>query len=145
MKQYGVEINPDWVIHGSFGEEAGYRGFMQMYNNNNLPEFLFTVTYPVALGVYAAVQEVGLKIPDDIDIMCFGNSDVNRFISPSLSCVNQPTEMLGKKAVEVTLDHIRNIDSFVPKHIEIPTELLLRETCSAKGMILFSKAGLTGS
>ncbi|HUX93373.1 MAG TPA: LacI family DNA-binding transcriptional regulator [Ignavibacteriaceae bacterium] len=139
MKQYGLDINPDWVIHGSFGEEAGYRGFMQMYNNNNLPEFIFTVTYPVALGVYAAVQEVGLKIPDDIDIMCFGNSDVNRFISPSLSCVNQPTELLGKKAVEVTLEHIKNIDSFEPQHIEIPTELLLRETCSGKGKISFFK------
>jgi len=130
MKAHGLSINPEWVIYGGFGEEAGYRGFMKLLNSGNMPEFIFAVTYPVALGVYAAVEEAGLKIPDDIDIMCFGNSDVNRFISPSLSCVNQPTDKLGKTAVEMTLDHIKNIDVFEPQHIEIPTELILRQTCS---------------
>ncbi|MHB1688366.1 MAG: LacI family DNA-binding transcriptional regulator [Ignavibacteriaceae bacterium] len=144
MRKYDLPVNSDWVIYGGFGEEAGYRGFMKMYNNNNLPEFIFAVTYPVALGVYAAVQEVGLKIPDDVDIMCFGNSDVNRFISPSLSCVDQPTEKLGKTAVELTLDQIKNIDSFEPRHIEIPTELLLRETCSDKGNHPFLKTASSG-
>ncbi len=139
MKQYNIPINSDWVIYGGFGEEAGYRGFMKLYNSNNLPEFIFAVTYPVALGVYAAVEEVGLKIPDDIDIMCFGNSDVNRFISPSLSCVNQPTEQLGKTAVELILDQIKNIDTFEPQHIEIPTGLLLRETCTNRGNNPFRK------
>ncbi len=130
MKMHDLSINPDWVVYGGFGEEAGYRGFMKLLNSGNMPEFIFAVTYPVALGVYAAVEEAGLKIPDDIDIMCFGNSDVNRFISPSLSCVNQPTDKLGKTAVELTLDHIKNIDTFEPQHIEIPTELILRQTCS---------------
>ncbi|MCL5031414.1 MAG: LacI family transcriptional regulator [Bacteroidetes bacterium] len=130
MKKYGLPINRDWVIYGGFGEDAGYNGFMNLYKSGNLPEFIFAVTYPVALGVYAAVDELGLKIPGDIDIMCFGNSDVNRFISPSLSCVNQPTEKLGNIAVEMTLNQIKNIDSFEPQHIEVPTELILRETCS---------------
>ncbi len=130
MKMHDLPINPDWVIYGGFDEEAGYRGFMKLFNSGNMPEFIFAVTYPVALGVYAAVEESGLKIPDDIDIMCFGNSDVNRFISPSLSCVNQPTDKLGKAAVELTIDHIKNIDTFEPQQIEIPTELILRQTCS---------------
>ncbi len=133
MKKYGITINREWVIYGGFGEEAGYNGFMKMFRNNNLPEFIFTVTYPVALGVYAAVKEVGLKIPNDIDIMCFGNSDINRFIIPSLSCVAQPTEKIGRTAVELTIEQIKNIDTFQPQHIEIPTSILLRETCSGNG------------
>ncbi len=140
MKQYGLPINPDWVIYGGFGEEAGYRGLMKLVKSGNMPDFIFAVTYPVALGVYAAVEEAGLRIPDDIDIMCFGNSDVNRFISPSLSCVNQPTEKLGRTAVELTLDHIKNIDSYEPQRIEIPTELILRETCSVNAKHTFNKA-----
>ena len=132
MKQYGLPINKDWVINGGFGEEFGYSGFMKLYKGNNLPEFIFTVTYPVALGVYAAIEELGLKIPGDIDIMCFGNSDINRFISPSLSCVNQPTDKLGKASVELIIDQIKNIESFEPQHIVVPTELILRQTCSKK-------------
>ena len=134
MKKYNIPINREWVIYGGFGEEAGYNGFMKMFKNNNLPEFIFTVTYPVALGVYAAVQEVGLKIPEDIDIMCFGNSDINNFITPSLSCVDQPAEKLGRTAVELTIEQIKNLETFQPQIIEMPTSLLLRETCTKKGI-----------
>jgi LacI family transcriptional regulator, galactose operon repressor len=131
MKKYNVNINPDWVIYGGFGEEDGYKAFMKLYNSNNLPEFIFAVTYPVALGIYAAVEEVGLKIPDNIDIMCFGSSDINNFLSPSLSCVEQPTDELGKLAVKLILEIIRNPSDFVPKHIQIPTGLTIRETAIA--------------
>ncbi len=130
MKKYGLEINPDWVVYGGFGEEDGYNGFMKFFKSGKIPEFIFTVTYPVALGVYAAVDELGLKIPDDIDIICFGNSDINRFIKPSLSCVEQPTEILGRTSVEMIINHIKNFEEFEPKDVQIPTEIILRETCS---------------
>ncbi len=132
MKKYDISINPDLVVYGGFGEEDGYNGFMKLYNSKNLPEFIFAVTYPVALGVYAAVAEMGLKIPDDVDIMCFGNSDVNRFLSPPLSCVNQPTDELGIKSVQLILENIRSPLDFIPKHIEIPTEIIIRETAKIK-------------
>ncbi len=129
MKQYGVPIDPELVIYGGFGESYGYEGFMKLYHKGKLPEFIFTVTYPVALGVYAAVAEVGMKIPDDIDIICFGNSNISRFIKPEMSFVNQQTELIGKTAIELVLEHIRDSDEFKPKHVQIPTELVLRETC----------------
>lgn len=128
LRKYNMPLNPDWVIHGGFGEEDGYNGFMKLYRSGNLPEFIFTVTFPVALGVYSAVQELGLKIPDDIDIMCFGNSDVNRFLSPALSCVNQPTEPIGRKAVELILENIKNPNDIIIRNIEIPTNLIIRDT-----------------
>lgn len=132
MEKYGVKINPKWVVFGGFGEENGNNGFKKIYESGELPEFVFAATYPVALGVYAAVAEVGLKIPDDIDIICFGNSEVNRFIKPSLSYVNQSTEQLGRTSVELIIDHIKNYENYIPKHIEIPTELIIQETCIAK-------------
>ena len=138
MKKNNIPINPDWVIYGGFGEEDGYKGFMKLYNSHNLPEFIFAVTFPVALGVYSAVAELGLKIPDDIDIMCFGGSDINKFLTPSLSCIDQPTEELGRKSVETILEIIKSPIDFVPKHIEVPTGLIIRET--AKGPIKIIKS-----
>ncbi len=129
MKKHGIPINNDWIIHGGFGKDDGYRGFMQLHHSGNLPEFVFAVTYPVALGVYEAAKDLGLRVPDDIDVICFGDSDTNRFITPSLSCVLQPTHELGTKAVQMILDMIRNPDEVQEQHIEIPTELILRETC----------------
>jgi LacI family transcriptional regulator len=132
MKQYGLPINPDWIIFGGFGEDYGYSGFMRLYRSGNMPEFIFAVTYPVALGVYTAAAEVGMKIPNDIDLICFGNSSVSRFIKPELSYVNQPTDELGKTAVELVLAHIKEFEDYRPRRIQIPTTLVLRETCINK-------------
>ncbi len=129
MKKYNVEINNDWVLEGGFGENYGYDYFMKLYNQKNLPDLLFTVTYPVALGVYMAANEVGLKIPDDIDVICFGNAKIQKFLSPPLSCVDQPTSLISKNAMEILFENVNNKDSFIPKQTVIDTELIIRGTC----------------
>lgn len=129
MKKHGLEVDPDWVIHGGFGEDDGYQGFMKLYKSGRMPEFIFAVTYPVALGVYAAAAEVGVKIPDELDIICFGSASINKFLKPALSYVDQPTATLGKAAVDLIIEHIAETDEYPPKHIEVPTELVIRDTC----------------
>ena len=83
MIDAGIEINKDWILEGGFGEKNGYDSFMKLYHEHNLPDFIFAVTYPVALGIYMAAKEVGLEFPDDIDVICFGNSQVQSFLSPA--------------------------------------------------------------
>ena len=129
MSDHGLEINYDWIVEGDFGEKSGYDSFMKLYHEKNLPDLILAVTYPVAIGIYMAAQEVGMKIPDDIDLICFGNSQVQNFLSPPLSCVNQPTEQLAVKSMELLLDNIDNTDYFQNKNIIIDTDLILRGTC----------------
>ena len=135
MEKYDLDINPDWVVFGGFSEKDGYEGFKKIYNSGSIPEFIFAVTYPVALGIYTAAAELKLRIPEDIDIICFGNNTTSRFISPALSCVDQPADKLGRRAVEVILEDIGSNDRTRPRHIEVPTKLIIRETCSAKNKI----------
>lgn len=129
MKHHGLKVNPDWVIEGDFGEKSGYDSFMKLYRDKNLPDFILAVTYPTAIGVYTAAQEVGLKIPNDIDLICFGNSEVQNFLSPPLSCVNQPTDELAARSMDLLIENINNIDSHTCKNIVIDTDLILRGTC----------------
>jgi LacI family transcriptional regulator len=129
MNEHGLEINNEWIIEGDFGERSGYESFMKLYHKNNLPDLILAVTYPVALGIYLAAKEVGLKIPDDIDVICFGNSPVQNFLSPPLSCINQPTDTLATKSLEVLLENISDAENYSPKQIVIETELILRGTC----------------
>lgn len=130
MNKYNVPINPEWVIHGGFGERYGYESFMDLYKKNNLPDLIFTVTYPVALGVYMAAREVNLRIPEDIDVICFGNAKVQNFLSPPLSCVNQPTDQLAEKAMDILMEKIDKPDISENKNIQISTDLILRGTCT---------------
>ncbi len=136
LKSNNIPLNPDWIFKGGFGEKYGYNSFMELYRENNLPEIIFTVTYPVALGIYKAVNELGLKIPEDIDLICFGDSNVQKYLSPPLSCVNQPTRLIAENAMEIILSHINKSSSEEKKSVKIPTELLLRGTCIKKNKIV---------
>ncbi|MGA9406768.1 MAG: LacI family DNA-binding transcriptional regulator [Bacteroidota bacterium] len=130
LKSHNIPIRQEWIVPGGFGTKDGYDGFMQLYDKGTLPEFIFAATYPVALGVYEAAKKLALKIPDDIDIMCFGDSDMSHLLSPALSCVNQPTRELGITAVRTILDVIKSHEKQKERHIVIPASLTLRETCN---------------
>lgn len=129
MKKYKTPINSKWVLNGGFDVQFGYDSFMKLYNENNLPELIFTVAYPVALGIYRATNELGLKIPDDIDIICFGDAEEQKYLSPPLSCIKQPTDLISKNAMEIMLNKLENSEDDDMKSIEIGTELILRGTC----------------
>jgi len=132
LKYHEITVNPKWVIFGGFSEDYGYNGLMKLYKNRELPEFIFAVTYPVALGIYDAAAELGMKIPGDIDVICFGTSSVSRFIKPEISFVQQPTDLLGKTAVELVLEQIRKGEDRMDQRIQLPTELILHDTCVVK-------------
>ena len=135
LKDHGIPINPEWIVHGGYGKDDGYEGLVQLHKKGKVPEFIFAATYPIALGIYEAAKVLGLNIPDDIDLICFGDSDMNHLISPSLSCISQPTRELGTKAVQMILEIIKHPDEIPERHVEIPTELILRDTCSGKKLI----------
>jgi LacI family transcriptional regulator len=130
LKNHGLPVRQEWIVPGGFGKNDGYEGFMRLYKTGDMPEFIFAATYPVALGIYEAVKKLKLKMPDDIDIMCFGDSDTSHLLSPALSCVNQPTRELGTTAVQTILEIINSHDKHMEQHLVIPTELTLRETCT---------------
>jgi LacI family transcriptional regulator len=132
LKEYRIELNNDWIIEGGFSEKDGKDGFQHLYQSGNLPEMIFTVTYPVALGVISEANGVGMEIPDQLDIICFGGSDYNKYVSPSITCAEQPAEELGKKATQFLLDKIIEPGRHAGKHLILPSKLFLGDTCKSR-------------
>ena len=130
MQHHGIPVNSDWVLEGGFGEDFGYDAFMRLHKARNLPDLLFTVTYPVAVGVYTAAREVGVRIPQDLDLICFGNAKMQDFLSPRLSCVDQNTTAISKSTMDLLFETILQHDETAPRTITIPTDIVLRETCT---------------
>lgn len=132
MKDNDLEIRESWIVKSGFAEEDGYKGFMKLFRSGELPEVIFAVTYPVALGVILAAQEAGISIPDDIQVLSFGGSIYNRFVAPSISYIDQPSEDIGRKATELLLHEIKNPEIREEQHIIIPTDLVICDTCKDK-------------
>ena len=132
MKDNNLKVPEHWVVETGFAEGDGYKGFMKLFRSGDLPEVIFTVTYPVALGVILAAQEAGISIPGDLQIVSFGGSIYNRFVAPSISYIDQPSEEIGKKATELLLYEIKNPEMHEERHIVIPTKLVFCDTCQKK-------------
>jgi LacI family transcriptional regulator, galactose operon repressor len=124
MNKYDLPINEDWVVEGGFGEVDGYNGFIKIYESGSLPDALLAVTYPVALGIYEAAVELGIKIPQDIKVTCFGNNTYKRSLPSIFSFVDQPTEDLGREAVNLILNLINNPEQDFDRSIELKTQLI---------------------
>lgn len=58
----------------------------------------------VAMGVYQALAHAGLRIPDDVSVISFDDSDLAGWLDPGLTSIALPHEALGRTAVELLLD-----------------------------------------
>ena len=58
----------------------------------------------IAFGAYQAVQDAGLRIPQDISMVAFDDSDLASWLRPQLTSVALPHFELGRRAVELLLD-----------------------------------------
>ncbi|RPH33601.1 LacI family transcriptional regulator [bacterium] len=141
MKAHGLPVEKRWVVPGGFSKETGYDAVLKLHAERQLPELIFAMTYPVALGVYEAAKELGLSIPEDVDVISFGDSDVSRVISPALSCVRQPSHELGTKGVEMMLNILAHPESAQEQHLVLPADFIVRETCTGKNVITATGRG----
>ena len=131
IKKHKLSLPDEWIIEGGFSENSGYKNMIRLFKTGNMPEVIFTVTYPVAMGVILAAEELGISVPEDLNIFCFGGSNYNHFIKPSLSFVEQPVEEIAKTAVDLVIDEINEVKN-KPKNIKIPTNVVLCDTCLTK-------------
>ncbi len=128
MEKFGLEISKAWFLKGGYGEMDGYRGFMNIFKSGSIPEVVFAVTFPVALGVLLAAEEIGLSVPDDFDILCFGGSGYNRFMKPSITYIQQPVNELGHTATALLINEIQSGETG-NQNIKLPAELVICDTC----------------
>ena len=73
----------------------------------DLPTAMIAINDRVAMGIYQAVHAAGLRIPDDLSVLSFDNSDLAWWLSPELTSVGIPYFEMGRRAVECLLTGTR--------------------------------------
>jgi len=124
LAENGIEVNPDLIVEGGFGEDSGYKGFKELIKRGVSFDSLFTVTFPVGLGSYMAMREINPDYIDKYKMLAFGDSGVRGIIPYPHYYVDQPGITIGKKAAELLLNEIYG--KIKPEnHIEyVPTRFL---------------------
>lgn len=82
-----------------------------LLNMEDRPDAIFTASDRLTTSCMFTIKKMGLKIPDDIAIAGFTNSDVTELFDPPLTVVRQPAFQIGQIATEIL---IRTIESKYP-------------------------------
>ncbi len=120
LRENGIEVDPDLIVEGGFGEDSGYKGFMELMSRNVTFDSLFTVTFPVGLGTYIAMREINPEFINKYKMLAFGDSGIRGIIPYPHYYVDQSGITIGKKVAELLLKEINgsikpdNITEYVP-------------------------------
>lgn len=129
LEKNGIKANSEMIVRGGMNEEDGAAAFGKLLESGWDPEAIFTVNDPVAIGIYEEAKRRGLKIPEDIALVGFGNNRLSSYLSPTLTTVTQSPYELGKAAANMLLSRIENPEIEVSSRVEvIETELVIRQS-----------------
>jgi DNA-binding LacI/PurR family transcriptional regulator len=79
----------------------GYEPMNRMLLQKKRPTAVFFLNFFMSIGAMRAIKDHGLKVPDDISLMCIDDEPVGRYMTPPMTVVAQPLREIGQKAVEV--------------------------------------------
>ncbi|MEU8248834.1 substrate-binding domain-containing protein [Nonomuraea sp. NPDC048916] len=125
MEAEGVPVLPDHVRTGHFRYHDGVEGGAALLDLPQAPTAIFAGSDETALGVIEAARARGLRIPEDLSVAGFDDTQIARMASPPLTTVRQPLREMGRVALRTALRLAagEQIDSH---HVELATELVVR-------------------
>ena len=128
LEDHGIEFRSDLIIRGEFEREIAYRE-MKAFLTNGHPVFdaIFAGDDDSAIGVMKALQEAGYGIPNDISVVGFDDLHLSAFLTPPLTTVGSPTELVGCIAAQHLFDCLAGKD--VDQITLLPTNLVIRRSC----------------
>jgi LacI family transcriptional regulator len=121
----GLRVDPALVVQGDFTRESGKTEAAKLFAAR--PTAIFASNDEMAAGVIDAARLAGIAIPEQISIVGYDDAAVASRIKPRLTTVRQPLEAMGKAAVQLLADTLRNPRKPVA-HTVVPFEIIERES-----------------
>ncbi len=132
LETYNIEYNPSLVYTcNDVSFEEGFNFAQELINSQKNVDGLFAVSDLVAIGAIAKLNELKIKIPEQISVIGFSNWFMSSAITPSLTTIDQPGYEMGKKAFKRLFKEMTKIKKKQPfkyKTIELPISLVVRNS-----------------
>jgi DNA-binding LacI/PurR family transcriptional regulator len=127
MNEHGIPINEAYIKPGMYDLESGLRGMRQLLELGEPPTAVFCSNDETALGAMKAVTEKGLQVPADISIIGFDDTVFSAFITPALTTVRRPIELIAREGAMRLIKGIeqKQLDT---ESVYLKTELMVRQS-----------------
>jgi DNA-binding LacI/PurR family transcriptional regulator len=126
----GWKAKPDQVVFGEYSLEWGKEWAIRMSGRKALQGAVLAANDKIACGIMDGAEDAGIKIPDQLRVVGFNDSQISRLVRPKLSTVALPMADMGAMAVRMLVRRIENRSAEV-HCTKLPTKLIVRESSTA--------------
>jgi LacI family transcriptional regulator len=127
MEGAGTRIGKGYVRIGQFRYEDGVVEGAALLALPQPPTAIFAGNDETALGVLEAARALGLRVPAELSVVGFDDTEIARVASPPLTTVAQPLRRMGAVALRTAL-RLAAGDKVDSHHVELATELIVRSS-----------------
>lgn len=123
MSRAKINVPKKYIKFGNHTVSTGYKCMKELLELPDRPTAVFADNYETTLGAIMAINETGLKCPDEISILGFDDEVIFHLTEPTIYTVSQPISQMSSKAVEILMDRIANGVTQTPMEISLHTAL----------------------
>lgn len=129
MESAGLTVNPENVLIGTDQSEmSGYQLGLKLAKMENRPTAVCTGTDLIAIGIYRAFEEKGIRIPEEISIVGMDNIEACTLVRPRLSSVAVEQAQVGEKLVDLIFDRLSGHRSVERQLTTLQPKLIVRDS-----------------
>ena len=123
----GVLPDPAIMLESTFDIEGGAKAAARLLDAAEPPTAIFAFNDNNAIGALRVARERGIRVPEDLSIVGFDDSEMSAIVTPALTTVRQPLAEMGRMAVSLL---VRLLDGqrLEALHIELKTRLIVRQS-----------------
>ena len=126
----GIDIPDHWIQYGDFSEHSGYLAMQEILSIRPMPTAVFAGNDVVAYGAMRAINDAGLRIPEDISLCGFDDDYLSRYLNPPLTTMALPAAGMGSAAVSLLMSRLDEDEEVpFPSSVVLPAQLSIRSSC----------------
>ena len=120
MRAAGLDVPEEYIRSGPrHSTELGYEGMKALTCLKNPPTAVLMTNYELGLGVVMALNQVGLRCPEDISLVGFDDLILTLVIRPRISVISQPMEEISREAVRLLMQKVKDSTVTTPYRISM--------------------------
>lgn len=136
MMEHELPIVPEWTAQTVVDNtpEDGCRQVMEIMQRaeDQAPSAFFAASDEVAMGAIKGLQQLGLRVPQDVALVGVDDIPPAAYLSPTLTTVRVPKVRMGAHGVRALSDLSDQPADGLPVSTLLPLELIVRESCGAR-------------
>ncbi|MEU6192277.1 LacI family DNA-binding transcriptional regulator [Streptomyces sp. NPDC047061] len=118
------------VIEGDWSAASGYAAGREMATADDMTA-VFAANDDMAIGLVRALTEAGLRVPEDVSVVGFDDIPVAAYVSPPLTTVRQPFDVVAQEGIKRLVHTIENPQADPLPASEPPVDLVVRASTAA--------------